>query len=210
MDITLRADTGQWQFHERQILLSTKRAWNKERVAWSQKWLLYYLPEGYSGVTGVRRQRRTRAIERWGIPQDVDAERERTLISRMPLNSNIQLSLSLAQHFLFETLLLVLERIFIYDQISQISFYLYNARSFRYFFFSSRIYLEYLQFEIWHVYYQISESWKYYRKHNLVCKSKKIVFSFTAFLQSLHRPSTFCVYSPNHRLCTYSTSYRLN
>ncbi len=47
---------------------------------------------------------RTRAIESWGIPQDVDAECEHISISRILLNSNIQLSLSLAQHLLFETL----------------------------------------------------------------------------------------------------------
>jgi hypothetical protein len=38
------------------LLLSTERTWNKEGVAGSQKWLPYHLPEGYSGVTGVRRQ----------------------------------------------------------------------------------------------------------------------------------------------------------
>ncbi len=37
------------------------------------------------------------------FPQDVDAECERTSISRMHLYSNIQLSPSLAQQFLFET-----------------------------------------------------------------------------------------------------------
>jgi hypothetical protein len=44
-----------------------------------------------------------RAIERLGIPQDVDAVREHTSMSRMHLNSYIQLSQSLAQLFLFET-----------------------------------------------------------------------------------------------------------
>ncbi len=34
-------------------LLSTEHAWNKEGVAWSQRWLPYHLPEGYLGVTGV-------------------------------------------------------------------------------------------------------------------------------------------------------------
>jgi hypothetical protein len=41
-----------------------------------------------------------RAIERWGIPQDIDAEP--SIESRIPLNSKHELSLSLAQHFLFE------------------------------------------------------------------------------------------------------------
>ncbi len=61
-------------------------------------------PRGIRGWPAYKDRDRTRAIERWGIPQDVDAKRERTLISRIPLNSNIQLSLSLAQHFPFETL----------------------------------------------------------------------------------------------------------
>jgi hypothetical protein len=61
-------------------------------------------PRGIWGWPAYEDRDRTRAIKCWGIPQDVEAERERTLISRMPLNSNIQLSLSLAQHFLFETL----------------------------------------------------------------------------------------------------------
>jgi hypothetical protein len=48
------------------------------------------LTRGVFGVTGIRRHRdRTRAIKRWGIPQDVDAKRERALISRIPLNSNL-------------------------------------------------------------------------------------------------------------------------
>ncbi len=57
VDIALRADSGQWHVTSAKIPLSTERAWNKEGVAWSQKWLPYHLPEGYSGVTGVRRQR---------------------------------------------------------------------------------------------------------------------------------------------------------
>ncbi len=61
-------------------------------------------PRGIRGWPAYKDRDRKRAIERWGIPQDVDAKRERTSISRIPLNSNIQLSLSLAQHFLFETL----------------------------------------------------------------------------------------------------------
>jgi hypothetical protein len=61
-------------------------------------------PRGIRGWPAYEDRDRMRAIKRWGIPQDVDAERERTSISRMPLNLNIQLSLSLAQHFLFETL----------------------------------------------------------------------------------------------------------
>jgi hypothetical protein len=57
VDIGSRADSGQWQFTSAKILQSTKHAWNKEGVAWSQKWLRYHSPEGYLGVTGVRGQR---------------------------------------------------------------------------------------------------------------------------------------------------------
>ncbi len=84
--------------------LSTERAWNKEGVAWSQRWLPYHLPKGYLGVTGVPACETEREQSNpGGIPQDVDAVRERTSISHMHLNLYIQLSLSLAQQFLFET-----------------------------------------------------------------------------------------------------------
>ncbi len=42
-----------------------------------------------------------RAIERWGIPQDVDAESSIDIMHTLELE--IQLSISLAKHFLFET-----------------------------------------------------------------------------------------------------------
>jgi hypothetical protein len=79
-------------------------------------------------------------MERWGIPQDVDAEHERTPISLMPLNSNIQLSLSLAQHFLFETIKLQIK-----PGIARISFFLYNARSFEYFLFLFTNFIIYIE-----------------------------------------------------------------
>ncbi len=135
MNVASQADSGQWQFTSAKILLSTEHTWNKEEVAWSQNWLPYHLPEGYSGVTAYKDRDRTRAIERWGIPQDVDTERERTSISSIPLNSNIQLSISCSTLSLRDPFLPVLERIFNYDQISQISFFLYNAQSFQYFLF---------------------------------------------------------------------------
>jgi hypothetical protein len=50
VDIALQADLEQWLVHDGQILLSTECAWNKEGVAWSQRWLPYHLPEGCSGV----------------------------------------------------------------------------------------------------------------------------------------------------------------
>jgi hypothetical protein len=53
-------------------------------------------PRGIRGWTAYKDRDRTRAIKCWGIPQDVDAKR--TSISRL------QLSLSLAQYFLFETI----------------------------------------------------------------------------------------------------------
>jgi hypothetical protein len=103
VNIASRADSGQWLVHEHQILLSTKCAWNKEGDAWSQRWLPYHLPEGYSRWTACENKDRTTAIKPRGFPQDVAALREHTLISRMHLNLNIQLSLSLAQQFLFKT-----------------------------------------------------------------------------------------------------------
>jgi hypothetical protein len=106
-------------------------------------------PRGIQGWPAYEDRDRKRAIERWEIPQDVDAERERTLISHMPLNSNINsLYLSL-NTFSSRPFLLVLEQIFIYDQISQISFFLYNAWSFKYFFFFFTILIIYI--EIWHI-----------------------------------------------------------
>jgi hypothetical protein len=42
-----------------------------------------------------------RAIERWGIPEDVDAEPSIDITHTLELE--IQLSLSIAQHFLFQT-----------------------------------------------------------------------------------------------------------
>jgi hypothetical protein len=105
-------------------------------------------PRGILGNRRMRTETEREQLNAGEFPKTyVDAERERTLISRIPLNSNIQLSLFLAQHFLFETLLLVLEQIFIYDQISQISFFLYNARSFEYFFFLCTNLIIYI--EIW-------------------------------------------------------------
>ncbi len=100
VNIALQADSGQWLDRERQILLSTKRTWNKEGVAWSQRWLPYHLPEGYLGWPACKNRDRMRAIKPRGIHQDIDAVREHTLISRMHLNSNIQLSWS---QLLFKT-----------------------------------------------------------------------------------------------------------
>ncbi len=87
----------------------------------------------FGGWTACEDRDRTRAIKPWGIPQDVDAVRDRTSISHMHLNSYIQLSLSLAQQFLFKTFVLQIQ-----TNIARISFFLfslYNAQTLEYFFF---------------------------------------------------------------------------
>jgi hypothetical protein len=139
VDIALRADLGQWQFTSAKILLSTKRVWNKEGVAWSQKWLPYHLPEGYSGVTGVRRQRQNESNQTLGY----SPRRWRRARAYIDITHTLELehnSLYLSLNtFSSRPFLPILERIFIYDQILQISFSLYNARSFEYFLLSLRI-----------------------------------------------------------------------
>ncbi len=103
---------------------------------------------GIRGWTVCKNRNTTRAIKHRGIPQDVDAVRERTSISRIPLNSNINsLYLSL-NTFSLRPFLPVLKWIFLYDQISQISFFLYNAWSFEYFLFLFTNFIIYI--EIWH------------------------------------------------------------
>ncbi len=153
VDIPSWANSGQWQFHERQILLSTKRTWNKKGVAWSQKWLPYHLSEGYSGVTGVRRQRQNESNQTLGD----SPRRWRRVRAYIDITHTLELehnSLYLSLNtFSSRLLLLVLERIFIYDQISQISFFLYNARSFKYLSFSFMNLIIYIK--IWHI-------WKYF------------------------------------------------
>ncbi len=66
VNIASRADLGQWQFTSAKILLSTEHAWNKEGVAGSQSWLPYHLPEGYSGVNGLQRQRQNESNQTLG------------------------------------------------------------------------------------------------------------------------------------------------
>ncbi len=70
-------------------VLSTERAWNKEGVAWSQKWLPYHLPEGYLGVTGVQGQRQNES--NWTLGNSPRHwHRARVYINiRHALNSNI-------------------------------------------------------------------------------------------------------------------------
>jgi hypothetical protein len=117
------------------ILLSTERVWNKEGVAWSQKWLPYHLPEGYSGVTGVRRQRQNESNRTVGnSPRLWRQARAYINITHALELEHTTLSISRSTISLRDTFYL-LEQIFIYNQISQISFFLYNARTFNYLFF---------------------------------------------------------------------------
>jgi hypothetical protein len=74
-----------------------------EGVAWSQKWLPYHLPEGYSGVTGIRGQGQNKSNRKLGN----SPRRWRRARAYIDITHTLELehnSLSLAQHFLFETL----------------------------------------------------------------------------------------------------------
>ncbi len=104
MDIASRADSGQWQFTSAKICSPPNTRETKRESLDARSGYRITSPRGIWGWPAYKDRDRMRATERWGIPQEVDAERERTSISRTPLNSNIQLSLSLAQDFLFETL----------------------------------------------------------------------------------------------------------
>ncbi len=72
-------------------------------VAWSQKWLPYHLPEGYSGVTGVRSQRQNESNRTPGN----SPRRWRRARAYIDITHTVELehklSLSIALHFLFET-----------------------------------------------------------------------------------------------------------
>ncbi len=104
MDIASQADLKQRQFTGAKFLLSTEHAWNKEGVAGSQKWLPYHLLEGYLGVNGVRRQRQNESNQTLGnSPRRWRRARAYINITHT-LELKHKLSLSLAQHFLFETL----------------------------------------------------------------------------------------------------------
>jgi hypothetical protein len=104
VDIASQADSGRWQFTSPKILQSTERAWNKEGVPWSQKWLPYHLPEGYTGVTGVQRQRQSEINQTLGnSPRRWRRARAYINITHT-LEREHKLSLSRAQHFLLETL----------------------------------------------------------------------------------------------------------
>ncbi len=147
MNIALRADSGQWQFTSAKILLSTDHAWNKEGVAGSQKWLPYHLPEGYSGVTGVRRQRQNESNQTLGnSPRRW--RRARASISHIPLNSRCN-SLYLSLNTFSSRPFLCFKLNPYHTHFYFFLFLLYNARLFKYLLFYLRILLLYI--EIWHI-----------------------------------------------------------
>jgi hypothetical protein len=123
VDIASRANSGQWLVHDRELAPSSEHAWNKERVPGSQKWLLYHRPGVLGGWPAYEDRDRTRAIEWWGIPQDVNAESSIDITHTLELKIH-DLSLSLAQHFLFETHCFKLN-----PSIARISFFLFSLYS---------------------------------------------------------------------------------
>jgi hypothetical protein len=92
--------------HERQFLRVHVR-WVRQRKKESRKpaRLPYHQPGGNRGCTAYENRDRTRAIERWGNPQDA-VIRDRYTGSRTPLESYkfAHFSPSLVQLFLFENL----------------------------------------------------------------------------------------------------------
>jgi hypothetical protein len=74
----------------------------------SQKRLLSHRPGVLGGWPAYEDRDRTRAIERWGISQDVNAESSIDITHTLELEIH-DLSLSLIQHFLFKTRLFQIE-----------------------------------------------------------------------------------------------------
>ncbi len=134
--------------HECQNLQSTKRAWNKEGVAWSQKWLPYHSPKGvFGGDQRARTETEQEQSNAGEFPKTLTPSASVHWYNAYPWTrtyNSLYLSLNT---FSLRPFLLVLKQISIYDQISQISFFLYNARSFEYFFFSFTNFIIYI--EIW-------------------------------------------------------------
>jgi hypothetical protein len=99
--IASRANSVQWLVHDRELAPSAEHEWNKERVPGARNgyWIT---ARGYSGVDQRTKTETERAIERWGISQDVNAESSIDITHTLELKIH-DLSLSLAQHFLFET-----------------------------------------------------------------------------------------------------------
>jgi hypothetical protein len=101
-------------------------------------------PRGIRGWPAYEDRDRKKAIKRWGIPQDVDAEPSIHITHTLELEH--KLSLSLAQHFLFQTIVLQMK-----PGVARISFFLflmYNAQLFEYFLFLFANLIIYI--EIWH------------------------------------------------------------
>ncbi len=105
------------------------------------------LPGGIRGWTAYEDRDRTRAIKRWGIPQDVDAKP--SIESHIPLNSKHELSLSLAQHFPSETIVFQIEPQYCTHFFpSFLAVQCSNGRIFFFLFTNLIIYIK-----IWHIYY---------------------------------------------------------
>ncbi len=83
MDIASRADLGQWQFTGAKIQQSTECAWKKREPCEARSGYRITRPRGIQGWPAYEDRDKKRAIEPRGIPQDVDAEHERALKSRM-------------------------------------------------------------------------------------------------------------------------------
>jgi hypothetical protein len=89
VDIASRADLGQWQFTSAKFCCPPNARETKRESPEARSGYRITRLRGIQGWPACEDSDRTRAVQRWRIPQDVDAERERTSISRIPLNSNI-------------------------------------------------------------------------------------------------------------------------
>jgi hypothetical protein len=85
VDVASRADSGQWQFTSAKFCCPPNESETKRESREARSGYRITCPRGIRGWPACEDRDRTRAIEPRGIPQDVDAVRERTLISRMHL-----------------------------------------------------------------------------------------------------------------------------
>ncbi len=155
VDIALRADTGQWQFTSAKICSPPNGRETKRESHEARSGYRITRPRGYSGVTGVRGQRQNKSNQTLGnSPRRWRRARAYIDITHTLELEHTTLSISRSTISLRDPFLLVLEQIFIHDQISQISFFLYNARSFEYFFVSFTHFIIYV--EIWHRGFQLN------------------------------------------------------
>ncbi len=103
MNITLRADLGQWQFTSAKFCCPPNARDTKRESPEARSGYHITYPRGIWGWLAYEDRDRTRAIEPREIPQDVNAERKCTSISRMHLTrtyNSLYLSLN---SFLFKT-----------------------------------------------------------------------------------------------------------